>query len=169
MAVIHVPPFQINSHPLLVHQSSNLERQLWSFVFLSNNKRGDNRLPHHLDFLSVVWKGKTKLSDERDQQCVHLDDPISRKKRSISSVSQYSQVWGLTQTAIRRNSWDLRRRWRYIEGLQFIVKAMDVGVCYAQVAVNPKRRFRLFVRVEPSFRSEVIGVRSPQVFVPVKR
>ena len=48
------------------------------------------------------------------------------------------------------------------------VRAVDVPIRYEQVAVNPERRIRLLVHVEPSFRSEFISVWSPQVLITMK-
>jgi len=65
-----------NSHTLLVHESSNFERQLRPLMFLSNNQWESRRWPGDDDFLPVIWKGEVILPDQRDQKCVHLDDAI---------------------------------------------------------------------------------------------
>lgn len=53
---------------LLILKSGDPERQLWSFVFLSNHHWGID--PHPLHFPSTLWKGEVKLPDECDQECV---------------------------------------------------------------------------------------------------
>ena len=68
------------NYALLAPESGNPERQLWALVFLSNNHREDRHFSQSPDFLSIFRKGETKLPDECDQECVHLDEAISRKQ-----------------------------------------------------------------------------------------
>ena len=49
-----------------------------------------------------------------------------------------------------------------------MICAMEVRLRYAQVSVNPDLRLKLFVHVEPPFRSEFVSVRAPNVLVPTK-